>query len=82
VAACAEYRRCIGRNLLEWYDFAVYGFMAAMIGKAFFPGDRSPQFAAAIVCCVRRRFSTADWQRRDRLARRRKGRKPALVITI
>ena len=24
-------------NLLEWYDFAVYGFMAAMIGKAFFP---------------------------------------------
>jgi MHS family proline/betaine transporter-like MFS transporter len=25
-------------NLLEWYDFAVYGFLAALIGKNFFPG--------------------------------------------
>ena len=24
-------------NLLEWYDFAVYGFLAAIIGKNFFP---------------------------------------------
>ena len=24
-------------NLLEWHDFAVYGFMAGIIGKAFFP---------------------------------------------
>jgi len=25
-------------NVLEWYDFAVYGFMAGIIGKNFFPG--------------------------------------------
>lgn len=24
-------------NLLEWYDFAVYGYFAALIGKLFFP---------------------------------------------
>ena len=24
---------------LEWYDFAVYGFLAAIIGKHFFPAD-------------------------------------------
>ncbi len=26
-------------NVLEWYDFAVYGFFAATIGKLFFPSD-------------------------------------------
>jgi MFS transporter, MHS family, proline/betaine transporter len=26
-------------NTLEWYDFAVYGFLAPLIGKAFFPSD-------------------------------------------
>jgi MHS family proline/betaine transporter-like MFS transporter len=26
-------------NVLEWYDFAVYGFVAAIIGKNFFPGS-------------------------------------------
>ena len=26
-------------NVLEWYDFAVYGFLAAIIGKHFFPAD-------------------------------------------
>src|SRR5437667_9399867 len=25
-------------NILEWYDFAVYGYVAAIIGKNFFPG--------------------------------------------
>src|ERR1700751_5680898 len=24
-------------NALEWYDFAVYGYFAAIIGKHFFP---------------------------------------------
>jgi MHS family proline/betaine transporter-like MFS transporter len=24
-------------NILEWYDFAVYGFFAPTIGKLFFP---------------------------------------------
>ena len=26
-------------NVLEWYDFAVYGYLAPIIGKAFFPAD-------------------------------------------
>ncbi len=26
-------------NVLEWYDFAVYGFLAPIIGKIFFPSD-------------------------------------------
>ena len=25
-------------NVLEWYDFFVYGFFATAIGQAFFPG--------------------------------------------
>lgn len=26
-------------NVLEWYDFAVYGYFAAAIGRAFFPSE-------------------------------------------
>ncbi len=26
-------------NVLEWYDFAVYGYVAAIIGRNFFPGQ-------------------------------------------
>ena len=26
-------------NVLEWYDFAVYGYFAAAIGRAFFPQE-------------------------------------------
>ena len=26
-------------NVMEWYDFAVYGFFAAVIGQLFFPAD-------------------------------------------
>src|SRR5262249_53452577 len=26
-------------NLLEWYDFAIYGFFAAQIGHTFFPAE-------------------------------------------
>src|SRR5262245_35227115 len=26
-------------NVLEWYDFAIYGFFAATIGRQFFPGS-------------------------------------------
>ena len=28
-------------NALEWYDFAVYGLLAPVIGKLFFPSDDS-----------------------------------------
>ena len=26
-------------NVLEWYDFAIYGYFAAQIGRHFFPHD-------------------------------------------
>lgn len=29
----------IAGNVLEWYDFAIYGFFAPVIGKLFFPSD-------------------------------------------
>jgi MHS family proline/betaine transporter-like MFS transporter len=35
-------------NLLEWYDFAVYGYFAASIGRVFFPEqDKVAQLLAA-----------------------------------
>ena len=35
-------------NLLEWYDFAVYGYFAAAIGRTFFPSeDRIAELLAA-----------------------------------
>ncbi|MFO1161001.1 MAG: MFS transporter [Reyranellaceae bacterium] len=35
-------------NLLEWYDFAIYGYFAAEIGRAFFPReDPAAQVLAA-----------------------------------
>ena len=35
-------------NLLEWYDFAIYGFFAAEIGRTFFPAeDKVAQILAA-----------------------------------
>jgi len=26
-------------NVLEWYDFAIYGYFAAAIGRQFFPHE-------------------------------------------
>src|SRR5258708_19790459 len=35
-------------NVLEWYDFAVYGYFATAIGRAFFPSeDKVAQVLAA-----------------------------------
>lgn len=35
-------------NVLEWYDFAVYGYLAAIIGRTFFPsGDASAELLAS-----------------------------------
>jgi MFS transporter, MHS family, proline/betaine transporter len=70
-------------NLLEWYDFAVYGFMAAMIGKAFFPATDPLNslllsFAVFGVGFLGRPLGSVaiGWLGDV------KGRKPALVITI
>ncbi len=37
-------------NVLEWYDFGVYGYVAAIIGKNFFPGtDETTQLLQAFL---------------------------------
>lgn len=39
---------CVAGSALEWYDFAVYGFFATIIGKLFFPaGDEFQQIIAS-----------------------------------
>jgi MHS family proline/betaine transporter-like MFS transporter len=36
-------------NMLEWYDFAVYGFLAAVIGRVMFPsGDETASLLASV----------------------------------
>lgn len=32
-------RASLAGNVLEWYDFAIYGYMAPIIGRLFFPSD-------------------------------------------
>ncbi len=32
-------RASLAGNVLEWYDFAIYGYMAPIIGRLFFPAD-------------------------------------------
>ena len=39
---------CVAGSALEWYDFAVYGFFATIIGKLFFPsGDDFQEIIAS-----------------------------------
>ncbi|MDR0677189.1 MAG: MFS transporter [Holosporaceae bacterium] len=39
---------CVAGSALEWYDFAVYGFFASVIGRLFFPaGDSFQQLIAS-----------------------------------
>lgn len=39
---------CVAGSALEWYDFAIYGFFATIIGKLFFPsGDAFQQIIAS-----------------------------------
>src|SRR5690349_8585467 len=38
----------VAGNVMEWYDFSVYGYFAAIIGNHFFPtGDRTSSLIAA-----------------------------------
>src|SRR4029077_2114505 len=41
--ALASHRRTtlagIAGNMMEWYDFAVYGYFAPVIGRQFFPSE-------------------------------------------
>lgn len=39
---------CVAGSALEWYDFAIYGFFASIIGRLFFPaGDEFQQLIAS-----------------------------------
>jgi MHS family proline/betaine transporter-like MFS transporter len=29
---------CMGGNIIEWYDFMIYGYFSSIIGRVFFPG--------------------------------------------
>jgi MFS transporter, MHS family, proline/betaine transporter len=67
----AQTRRVIAAgvigNVLEWYDFAIYGYFASAIGRQFFPQED----AVAQLLSV---FGVTDWwrRRRDRDGRRSK----------
>ena len=70
-------------NALEWYDFAVYGFLAPILGKLFFPADDA--FASllaafgvfAIGYAARPIGGVLFGHLGDRI-----GRKPALLLSI
>ena len=70
-------------NVLEWYDFAVYGFLAPLIGKVFFPADNpvTSLLAAYGVFAVgyasRPLGSILFGHLGDRI-----GRKPALILSM
>ena len=51
-------------NVLEWYDFAVYGYFAAAIGRTFFPQGRSGRPGAVGLRHLRRRLPDAAAGRR------------------
>ncbi len=70
-------------NLLEWYDFAAYGFFAAIIGKLYFPsGNATTSLLAALAV-----FGVAFVMRPaggfvlGRFADRA-GRRPALTLSV
>lgn len=70
-------------NVLEWYDFAVYGYFAPSIGKHFFPSDNAAAqliasfgvFAAGFL--MRPLGGLVFGHLGDRL-----GRNPALILSI
>ena len=70
-------------NVLEWYDFTVYGFLAPIIGSVFFPtGDRLAEILSAFAVlavgyAVRPIGSIIFGHIGDVM-----GRKPALLISV
>ena len=51
-------------NVLEWYDFAIYGYFAAAIGRHFFPHEDPVAQLLVGVRRVRARLSDAAGRRR------------------
>jgi len=70
-------------NVLEYYDFGVYGFLAAVLGRKFFPGDDPTAsllatFAAFGVAFLARPLGGLVLGRMGDV----RGRKSTLVLTI
>ncbi len=70
-------------NVLEWYDFAIYGFVAPILGRKFFPADDAvasllAAFGVFAVGCAARPLGGAIFGHiGDKV-----GRKPALLISV
>jgi len=72
---------CVG-NVMEWYDFAVYGAFAGVLGRVFFPADGAAAlFAAFAVYGVAFLVRPVGALVVGRLGDSR-GRKPALVAVV
>jgi len=83
----AESRKAVGAavlgNILEWYDFAIYGYVATIIAKKFFPGGDEvgallATFATFGIGFVARPLGGIIIGRMGDV----KGRKAALLLTI
>ena len=67
-------------NVLEWYDFVVFAFLAPVIGTRFFPSaERFDTRAAARAYCRHMSSHLERASGKSRLGSRRKGR-PATVV--
>jgi MFS transporter, MHS family, proline/betaine transporter len=70
-------------NVLEWYDFAIYGFLAPILGRRFFPADDQvasllAAFSVFAIGCAARPLGAAFFGHiGDKV-----GRKPALMISV
>src|SRR5471030_76760 len=78
----AIYAATIG-NVMEWYDFGVFGFLAGSLALNFFPKDdpRTSLLNTFLIFGVGLIFRPLGGIVIGRLGDRR-GRKPALVLTI
>jgi MFS transporter, MHS family, proline/betaine transporter len=82
-----EQRRAIAAgiagNVMEWYDFSVYGYFAAIIGRHFFPtSDRTTSLLAAFGVFAAGFFMRPLGSLLFGYIGDRKGRKTALTISV
>src|ERR1700710_2054359 len=78
----AIYAATIG-NVMEWYDFGIFGFLAGSLALNFFPKDdpRTSLLNTFLIFGVGLVFRPLGGIVMGRMGDRR-GRKPALILTI